>query len=214
MALFDFRQDNTEAGYVDIDGVGATYVLADAFPTVRGGFTFGYDNTTGIQVRNRDNSGTDARYAGEHFIYNNAAYSRTFIYACGNGDFNVGLCAGPHVGNGDQQISLVALNDSNVEQRTIATIASGQSTSKYDANGAAHATFADWAANSTTLSVTLAGNETRIGVKMGAGDGTTAYTTHINHFSVEAAATPVSILNIDGDNDVQVGQQNVDIVMG
>lgn len=194
MAKFNFR---SSSGYVT-DASGETYVLNDAHPTTRDSLTFGYDSTTGINTRDRDNSGTDTRYAGEHYINNNQAYSRTFIYECGNGSFDVGLCAGPHLGTARVEFALVALNSSNVEQRTITTYAAvSNTTNKIDINGTAHTTFANWASNSTTMAVTLSGAETRIGIKIGAGDGTTGYATHINHFSVESASAPFAIDSTD-----------------
>lgn len=57
------------AGYVT-DGTNETYVLGgvsgDAYPTTRGGFTFGYTAALGSQFRDRNNA-LDRRLAGIHF---------------------------------------------------------------------------------------------------------------------------------------------------
>lgn len=66
-AGFNFRKDNTTAGYVDIEGVNEVYVLpTDAYTgsVIRGGLKFGFTNSLSLQD-GRDRSTTvDRRLAG------------------------------------------------------------------------------------------------------------------------------------------------------
>src|SRR5882762_8877695 len=67
MPAFNFR---ATAGYV-VDGTGETYVTAgDVYPTVRGGFTFGWDAP--VDNADRDSS-LDRRLAGINFRNNTGA---------------------------------------------------------------------------------------------------------------------------------------------
>lgn len=50
------------SGYVT-DPAGTTYTLGDAYPTTRGGVTFGWESLSNMNTRDR-NSGVDARLAG------------------------------------------------------------------------------------------------------------------------------------------------------
>ncbi len=75
------------AGYVG-DGVGETYCLADAYPTTRGGGTFGF--LSAVSGADRD-SGQDRRLAGINF---NGAGPETFQWdlpATGSATVHLGL---------------------------------------------------------------------------------------------------------------------------
>jgi hypothetical protein len=76
----------SSAGYVT-DGAGETYCLhVDAYPTTRGGGTFGWVDYIGV-VDGRDrNSGNDPRLAGINFAISTAPYWRLDLAA---GDYDV-----------------------------------------------------------------------------------------------------------------------------
>ena len=201
MAKFNFRET---AGYVT-DGAGETYVLNDVYPTVRDTLTFGYDSTTGISTRDRVDT-NDPEFAGEHFIDNNAAYSRTFIYNSGNGTFDVSLASGALLAQSRQFIEIVALDSSNVEQSVLAVVGTGpvDNPNFMDAGGNLRTSIADWQSNAASVQVELTGASVRIGIKIGAGDGSTAYTTHLN--TIEITTAVVASLSIDSTDATMAKQ--------
>lgn len=109
VAGFNFRQTS---GFVT-DGANQTYVLAtDTYPTTRGGFTFGYENASIIDGRNRD-SGVDVRLAGIHFIVNFVSDNPIFrVDLPTTGNTNVSLAFGDGAGGNVQNIYAVVKDDS------------------------------------------------------------------------------------------------------
>lgn len=104
-AGFDFR---ATSGYVT-DVAPNTYCLAaDTYPTSRGGFTFGWDGTVGIDGRDR-NAGVDVRLAGIVFGLNTATIFTWRLDLPAPGTYQITLALGD--GNANPQKNYFGLQD-------------------------------------------------------------------------------------------------------
>lgn len=75
------------------DGANETYCEAsDNYPTSRGGFTFGWDNSTGVSELNR-NSGVDRRLAGMNYLSktNTSRYFRLDLPEAGTYEIHIAV---------------------------------------------------------------------------------------------------------------------------
>jgi len=167
------------AGYVT-DGAGETYVLGEAYPTTRGGETFGWNATAGVQPRDR-NSGIDARLAGTHFLATTAA--RDFrVDLPSAGTYIIRLALGDAGGSGIGH-ALDLEDDTTV----FASLSAVPGTAEWeDASAVVRTSAADWVSNNVSIQHTFTSTIFRLDM------GTHADTTtrdRISHLYIEAAAT-------------------------
>lgn len=153
-AGFDFR---ATAGYVT-DVAPNTYVLAsDTYPTSRGGFTFGWESTTGLDSRDRS-TGVDSRLAGINFKPNSDTVTDTFrVDLPLAGTYNIRLALGD--GTTSAQTNYVVVKDTSTALITFAPIATGGNFA--DAAGNLWSP-ANWPANNVAVSEAFATTILRI----------------------------------------------------
>lgn len=109
--VFDFR---ASSGYVTDPANGTWVVPADTYPTTRNGVTFGWEDTTGLDARDRD-TGVDARISGISFhsnIDNNTDIFRVDLPAPGT--YQIGLAIGDAAGANAQNTYIVVSDNSVV----------------------------------------------------------------------------------------------------
>jgi hypothetical protein len=193
MAGINFR--NT-AGYV-ADGAGETYSLGEAYPTTRGGLTFGFSASLAANSRNRD-SGVDRRLAGCVFAVNTA----------GTTDFVLDLPSGP----GAYAVR-IALGDAGNAQNHKCVIKDGASVlgsieadttvgQFLDATGAVLFS-GTWPGGNTAVPLTFASGQIVLTI---GGDPSGTLSTALAHLSVVSLATPSDLSgNVDLDATVAAG---------
>jgi hypothetical protein len=161
------------SGYVS-DGSGETYQLADIYPTTRGGLTFGYVSTTGVNPRDR-NSGINRRIAGMHFISTGTPEWKLDL-PNGAGTYNVWVLLGD---NDAGWAHTCVIKDGGT---TKATITASTATARWlDANGTNSRTAANIAADTfDPVSVTFSGTTASFVLGNGSGNNST-----IAHIAVE-----------------------------
>lgn len=156
------------------DGTGETYSLGEAYPTTRGGLTFGWSaNRTGT-ARDRGNSGYDRRLAGTVFSANSTPT-----------DFRIDL---PSTGTAQIRLAIGDLASSQLNRlqlldgATVFATLSGDTTSTQfiDATGVIR-TDVQWPANNVALSHTF--TTTTFIVRVG--DGVTSANSAIAHASFD-----------------------------
>ncbi len=149
------------SGYVT-DGANETYALADAYPTTRGGITFGWENVGTSSPQSRDrNSAIDRRLAGIVFT---TALGGTFRIDLPNtGTYQIHCALGDPEGSGIASYYVIKDNAS-----AIATI-SGATNNWVDATGATRSS-ANWPANEVSIQATFASTILRFSANSGVTD--------------------------------------------
>ena len=173
---FDFR---ATSGYVT-DPTDCTYVLADAYGTVRNGVTFGWEDSISGQGRDRVNS-VDPRLAGVNYQSNNNVSKRFRVDLPAAGDYDIRLAVGD------------AANNANNQQWEIydgSTLLGGVGPSSInagrwlDATGALLYSSALWVANNVAVRYTFAGTILRVKIGINASGGL----TNLSHLFVSQVA--------------------------
>lgn len=171
--------------YGHVDGDSGTEDTG--YPTINGGVTFGSTSNIGDSRRNRDSS-VDCRLAGIVFEQNSElAPARIRVDLPAAGFYNFRLAMGD------------AVYEPGVNQRvrvydnvTLKNTISGDilSTGRFiDASGVERTSAADWVANNQSIAINFA--STVAYIEFGYGDGATANSTKLSHFSLEQlAGTP------------------------
>jgi hypothetical protein len=182
------------SGYVS-DGANETYCLGqstDAYPTVRGGATFGwgasYDNG-----RDRDNA-VDRRLAGVNYRANDGGQSTFTLDLPATGTYTVCLALGDATNSTGYNYAEVL---DNVTSKFVVDDTDGTAIANYDdANGTNH-TAAAWPGSQTCRSVTFA--STTFNLKLGS-PTVQSGSSLLAHISVSQASTsnPFSVLQALG----------------
>ncbi len=189
------------SGYVT-DGAGETYSLGEAYPTTRGGLTFGWQTNKTASARDRASS-NDRRLAGMVFTSNGGATSWFRIDLPAPGSYIIRLAAGDGT---TLNAHTLVLKDNTT---TIATIGrtSTNVNNFLDATGVNRAQ-ADWPGLNASIPYTFSTTTFFIECGGGANDG---YATCLAHVYIEesgggvadlagtatATATATGALNID-----------------
>lgn len=168
------------AAYVT-DGANETYCLADAYPTTRGGVTFGWTTATPDGTRNR-NASLDRRLAGVNRTWNNAAQIRFQLDLPASGAYDVHLALGDYIGEGylygqilDDAAPLITIDDAN-----------GTTGGSFDdATGAGYSAAA-WPGSEQPTRVTFATQTLRLAI--GTGTAGTPDSSTIAHLRVVQVA--------------------------
>lgn len=172
---FNFR---ATSGYVT-DGAGEVYVLAtDAYPTTRGGVTFGWESTSGIAGANR-NSGIDQRLAG--LCYWTRTAQKTFRIDISAGTYNVTIAAGDAHPSVRHPARVIAY-DNTSELSELFDVNNTTFGSHVDAVGDVYVN-ANWPGSNTPVELTFATTACRF--VMGATSGTLDSNTSITHIALE-----------------------------
>jgi hypothetical protein len=174
-AGFNFRET---AGYVT-DGSNETYVTGDAYPTTRGGVTFGWTSSLSDPLRNRD-SGVDRRLAGVHRIANgspkefrvdlSSTGSYTICLAVGDALFSSSLS---YVEVFDDTTSKFSINDTN-----------GVTGGNFDDATGTQYSSANWSASNTCVTHTF--TSTTFYLQVGANSVGSGGDTYIAHLRIYA----------------------------
>ncbi len=184
------------AGYV-ADGAGETYSLGEAYPTTRGGQTFGFSSNKTADSRDRSNS-IDRRLAGTVGQAN----------ASGTADFTWDLPSGP--GNYEFR---VALGDAGFGQNhkciikdtatVLGTIEADTTTGQYlDAQGTVFFS-GTWAGGNVAIPLTFATSKLVLTI---GGDSSGTLSTTLAHVSLVSTATPSDLAgNVTLDAVVAAG---------
>lgn len=184
------------AGYVT-DGAGETYSLGEAYPTTRGGQTFGFSSNKTADARDRSNS-IDRRLAGTVGQAN----------ASGTADFTWDLPNGP--GNYDFRI---ALGDAGFGQNhkciikdtstVLGTIEADTTTGQYlDAQGTVWFS-GTWAGGNVSIPLTFATGQLVLTI---GGDTSGTLSTTLAHVSLVSTAVPSDLSgNVTLDAAVAAG---------
>lgn len=151
--VFNFR---ATSGYCT-DGVDATYVVGDSYPTTRNSVTFGWESgPTGTRDRWNSGVGWDARLAGINFSNNtDVIVFRVDIPA--TGDLKIRLAHGDH---DSDQYNDVELGD-NASYTTLLNNVTSHSNKYLDPDGT-ELTPADWALSNTQITKTMTSTIFRI----------------------------------------------------
>lgn len=182
----DFRGSS---GFVT-DPAGTTYCLGDAYPTTRGGLTFGWETITFVNPLDRDNT-VDARLAGINYVLNNVT-PQTFRVDLpdGAGTRDIRLALGD-VPSG-QSVQYAELLDN---ASTIATIndTDGTAAGHFDDANVSDFTAAAWPGGNTARTIATASSilKIRIGANNGTGNATTLAYLLVGDVVVVATETVV-----------------------
>lgn len=141
VAIINFR---ATAGYVT-DGANQTYCLVEAFPTNRGGQTFGW--TSSISAADRS-SAVDPRFAGINYVAGSSPFRFTLPRT---GVFSVNYAIGD---DSFSQAASVVIKDNTTTLNTSATLTTtaGQFA---DISGTVFSSPAAWIAGNTPLALTF-----------------------------------------------------------
>jgi hypothetical protein len=167
----NFRATSGGPSGFDGDGVGETYCLAEAYPTTRGGFTFGWESGGVVSGGNgRDRADVDRRLAGMNFATDDSIWR----WDIDTGAHNITAAFGDAGGaQADQDFEL---RDTTT---VFASLADGATSAEefYDANAALHASAAAWVSNNTPVARTMASTilRARIGYDQAANASTIAH---------------------------------------
>lgn len=177
---------NSNVGTTDPPGM--TYVVMEAYPTTRAGFTFGWEalastapgnvcaiNTSPISVVNRTTS-LDVRLAGLHYIVNANQCSQFRIDVPTAGTYSVRVALGdPSNAFG----GCLAVFDGTTLRSTIATNLMVPAGSAADATGTVY-TDANWPSSNSPISVVVSGTIMRFRL----GSSTCSLISTLQHISL------------------------------
>ena len=169
------------SGYVT-DGSGETYSLGEAYPTTRGGLTFGWDANLTSASRDR-NAGNDRRLAGIIFWSNGAGYVKTFrIDLPSTGDWIIRAAFGD--ASATQQ-HYVSFRDNATTFASFSNVATGANEFA-DASGVVR-THAAWPGSNASISRTF--GSTSFFIDIGDPSGTDGENTAFAHIYIEEAGS-------------------------
>ena len=160
------------------------------YPTTAGGVTFGANNNSGDNKRDRD-AGIDCRLAGISFQQNNSASKNDFrvdLPASGVYNFRLAMGSGGGFSAGANQKMEVYDSDDATVLLTV-TDASVAADHWVDAGGTERTSASDWVTNNASVQLTFSG--TAAYIKWGYGDGSTSGNTCMSHFELEQVATDI-----------------------
>ena len=167
------------SGYVS-DGADDTYSLGEAYPTTRGGLTFGFSSSAASDTRNRS-AGIDARLAGVVFA-NNSGATKTFRLDLPNGAGTYNLRLAPGDFGAAQNNKIIIKDDST----TLTTINAANITNRFnDATGYATSggyTDTGWVSSNTSIELTF--STSTMFVEIG-GHAAAALASALAHLAVE-----------------------------
>lgn len=174
----NFRSTST---YVT-DGANQTYaLLTDTYPTTRGGVTFGWETTPGLDSRDRS-TGVDVRLAGLHFHGNSDTNTDTFRLDLPNtGIFRVRLACGDAGGN--PQTNYLIVKDSSTAFITFAPLAT--SSSEFGDAAGNKWSSANWPGSNVSVDRTFTSTILRVTI----GGAIDSASSTIVHLSVEELTT-------------------------
>jgi hypothetical protein len=159
------------------DAGGDTYSLGEAYPTTRGGFTFGFD--TNLTANSRDRGTTTPRLAGIVFMANSGA-AKTFTWdlPSGAGTYNSRLALGD---GGASQTVYCVIKDGGTTLATLGPTTTGAANQFIDSAGN-NRTDSNWVASNTTIQKTFSGST--MVLELGGASGGSGNTA-IAHVAVE-----------------------------
>lgn len=163
------------SGY-DTDDTDETYSLGEAYPTTRGGLTFGFGASLTANSRNRATAYA-GKFAGIVFVANGGSTQTfTFELPFGPGTYRIRLAAGDAT-NAQASQKLVLMDGATA----IATLTGSTSLNQWiDASSVVRTSNTDWQTNNVYAEHTFAGSALDI-VLGNTGSGTTV----IAHVSLE-----------------------------
>lgn len=181
-----------------------------AYPTTFDGVTYGWTVTgTPLFGANR-NSTVDPRLAGFVGVDNNEG-TGLFVTDSGAGFFSVTLALGDYNANITKQfIRIVEVDSSQVVQSVLATLTNVEVAGNQwvDATGTIRTSPTDWINNNEPLVVEVStGNN--LAIEIGDPSINGRGTTTISHFYFEATTAPKEIVDVDSDEILVDGQQDV-----
>jgi hypothetical protein len=169
------------SGYVT-DGSGETYSLGEAYPTTRGGLTFGWDSDRTSASRDR-NAGNDRRMAGIIFLSNGFGSVATFrIDLPSTGDWIIRAAFGDAT---NAQTQYVSFRDNATTFASFSNVDSN-SNEFIDASGVLR-THAAWPGSNASISHTF--GSTSFFIDIGDPSGTDGNSTTIAHIYIEEAGS-------------------------
>lgn len=170
------------SGYVS-DSAGHTYSLGEAYPTTRGGLTFGFGSNISSNTRDR-NAGIDSRLAGIAFMSNSgSATTFTLDLPSGAGTYRVRLALGDA---GASQTIYCLVKDGATTRATIGPTTTSTAECFLDTTGTQHNSAANWVSSNSTSDIVFSGSTLTLELGgTGGGSGNTA----IAHVSVELVAS-------------------------
>lgn len=181
-----------------------------AYPTTSEGVTYGWTVTGAPLFGANRNATVDPRLAGLVGIDNNDGV-RLFATDSGSGFFSVTLALGDYNANiTNQFVRIVEVDSSQVVQSVLATLTNVEVPGNQwaDATGTIRTSPADWINNNEPLVVEVStGNN--LAIEIGDPSLNGVRNTTISHFYFEATTAPKEITDVDGDEVVEDGQQDI-----
>lgn len=189
-AGFNFR---ATSGYVS-DGADQTYVLADTYPTTRGGFTFGWTSALGDGSRDRD-SGIDVRLAGQNQVITPNA-PRTFrVDLSATGSYTICVANGDATSTQSDQ-RLEFYDDSTLLFSIVDAGGSSIAGGNFNDASGVERTAAAWPGSQVCVTHTFA--TTIFNMVAGSGSSENGTIAHLRIYAA-AASSNVLFLNASGE---------------
>lgn len=199
----NFRQtgayvtDNANQTYVQCTASGSG---TDAYPTVRGGATFGYTDDNGSADCGRDRStGVDKRFAGMHF-FTNAANPAKFrvLLSSASQTYDVRVALGETSNASAYQCFTILDSDNTTALATAITDSDGTSAANYDDATGVNRTEAAWPGSNVAVRVTYSGDSAYFQIGCSSSQTGDSRLAHIQMVAV-STSKPFSVLNAMGE---------------
>lgn len=176
------------AGFVT-DGANETYSLAEAYPTTRGGATFGWtDGLGGDRTRDR-NAAIDRRMAGANFTNSTGSQDRVTVFQLdlpAAGTYDIRVAVGDESNPRTNQ--KLEIFDNVTSKGVLVNDASTAAAHWVDATNVERTSDSDWSTNNAKATITFA--STTLVIKTGTTAATTD-NTFLSHIRVVQVSTGV-----------------------
>ncbi len=187
------------AGYVT-DPATDTYSLGEAYPTTRGGVTFGW--ATNKTAQSRDRSAGLVRLGGIVFHTNGASTTTFRVDLPSAGTYRIRLAAGDTAA---AQAQRILIKDNTT---TLATLAASTPANQWmDATGVVRTSYSDWTSNNASVDLTF--STTTLILECGDAGGSGSNATSLSHFQFESVgdSTPPTLtgsITVTGTTDTTI----------